>query len=231
MGGMIRGMLFDYNKLFISKKISLINMGIPLNFYIDVSGQPTQTILVGLSSINVHKMSGFLKNLKRYHPKFFRSKQKGSRLKPNKIKSLISYFNGQNIHMICVIMKSSHWKTLKMFLKNKQYWKEMIYSVLYFYALKELSKKDKSYQVTVCQESYLDIEKVKNYVRKLGKAHNYNYQISSSYASQNEMIKVADLIASAGRKFNTKELVELNNYFIINPTLDNIKFYLGKLKK
>lgn len=176
-------------------------------------------------------MSFFLRDFKKRHPEILRNKQKGSGLRANKIRSLINYLNGQKVHMRVVAFKTSYWNKFKGLLKNKQYSKEMIYAVLYFYALKDFSKKGKSFQVTVCYESYLDIEKVKIYLRKLGKAHKYNYQVSSSYASQNEMIKVADLVAAAGRKLRNKELERLDNYKIIYPSMEELKFYLNKLRK
>ena len=205
-------------------------MSIPLNFYIDVSGQPKSEIFVGVSSINVNKMGTFLKELKKRHPEFLRNKQKGSKLKSNKIRSWISYFNGNKVHMSSVVFKSKHWNLIKDFLDNKKYSKEMIYAVLYFYGLKEFSQKEKAYQVTVCEESYLDIQKVKNYLRKLAKANNFNYQVSSSYASQNDMIKISDLVAAASRKLGIKELERFDNYTILCPTQKELKFYLNKLK-
>lgn len=206
-------------------------MSVPLNFYIDVSGQPKGEIFVGISSININYMSKFLSNLKKKHPEFIRNKQKGCNLKPNKIKSFVTYFNGNNLHMCCVVFKRSSWNLVKTFLKNKKYSKEMVYATLYFLGLKEFSKKRKSYQVVVCQENYLDIEKVKSYIKKLGKANNYDYQVSSSYASQNDMIKVSDLVAAATRKIKDKELLLLENYKVLFPNKEDLKFYLNKLKK
>ena len=206
-------------------------MAIPLNFYVDVSGQPQQRISVGISSINVNKMSIFIKELKKRYPRFIRSKQKSSKIKDNQIMSLVNYFNGQKIYMKCVCFGSSSWLRFRELRQRKQYWKEMIYAVLYFYGLKRLSVGGNTYQITVCHETYLDIEKVKNYLKKLGKAYRYNYQVSSSYASQCDMIKVSDLIAGAGKKLGGKILNNLDNYELLTPSISEIKYFLKVLEK
>lgn len=205
-------------------------MSIPLNFYIDVSGQPKGTICVGLASINPHKIDSILKGIKKKYPKLIRSKQKGNNLMVKEIRSLIHFFNGVKIKMRCIKLKSIYWEELKEHVKNKQWANEIIYAALYFYAVKEYSKKEKNYPITVCHETYLDIEKVKSLLKKLGKAHRYNYQISDSYASQNEMIKIADIIAASGRK-EDKHKLDLENYEIEHPQLEELKFYIDKLKK
>ena len=82
--------------------------------------------------------------------------------------------------------------------------------------------------VVVCNESYLDIQKVKQYLKKICKANGINYQISDTYASQCEMIKVADIIAASGRKANIKK--DLEYYETKFPDLTTLKYYLKKLK-
>lgn len=203
-------------------------MAIPLNFYIDVSGQPTQEINIGIISINSSKMSLFLKEFKKIHPEFLREKQKSTRFKENKIKSLVNYFNGQKIHMYRVNFKSSYWAKLKPIRDRRKYWKERVYAALYFYGLKNLSKKSGTYQVIVCQENYLDIEKVKHYLKKIGAANGYDFQVSSSYASQSEMIKVSDIVA-ASHKISSNYLKNLELYYSNSPSLAEIKYYMNVL--
>ena len=82
-------------------------------------------------------------------------------------------------------------------IKNKKYTKEMVYASLYFEALKKFSFKNQTYPVIVCNETYLDIQKVKKYLKKLAKANGFDYQISDSHASQCEMLKVSDIIAAS----------------------------------
>lgn len=199
-------------------------------FFIDVSGQPYNEINVGLSSIQTHKMTSFIKGLKNKYPEFIRNKQKGSKIRWNIIRSWLNYFNGQSLRMVCVKLKTKNWNELREFLKEKQYAKEMVYAGLYFIALKKYSKKDNSYQLIVCNENYLDIEKVKTYVKKLGNANNIDFQVSDTYASQNLMIKVSDIVAAAGKKLKNKEL-NLDYFEMIYPDLIKLKYYLKKLKK
>jgi len=208
---------------------SLDLMGFSLIFHIDVSGQPSEEIYVGLSSIKVGEMSKFIKKLKRDRPEFLRNNFKGSKLRSNQIRSYMNYFNGQKIWMRNIRLKSSYWKELKNYLENKKYWKEIVYACLYFIALKKYSVKHDSHPVSICPESYLDIEKVGNFLKKLGKAHSINYQISVARAKQNEMIKVSDIVASAGRKLRHIKL-NLDFYETICPNLETLKFYIKKMK-
>ena len=200
-----------------------------LLFYIDVSGQPYGEINVGLASIQVHELTPFLKILKRKYPKFFRHKQKGSTLRFNHIQGLVDFFNGQKIRMRCIRLKTPSWNPLREFLNNKQYSKEMVYAALYFVALKKYSIKGHIYPVVVCNENYLDIQKVKQYLKKLSKANGINYQISDAYVSQCEMLKVADLVAASGRKCSLKR--DLDYYEVETVNITNLKYYLRKLKK
>lgn len=200
---------------------------IPLNFYIDVSGQPTSHIYVGLASITPSQLNLFMKSLKNKYPTFLRNKEKGSKLSYEEIKKYLSFMNGNHIHMSYISF--NNWSEFSKFLKNRQYSKEMIYASLYFIAFKQFAKKEFLYPITVCYESYLDIEKVKNYFKKIAKANNYNVQISSAYASQNEIIKIADIIAAAGRKLTSADL-NLENYKKICPSKNELNFYSEKLK-
>ncbi len=202
----------------------------PLIFHIDVSGQPTEEIHVGMTSIMVNELSDFVNNLKKNRPQFLRHNFKGSKLPFNDIKSYIHYFNGQRIRMRNIRFKSPYWTDLKKYLENKKYWKEIIYATLYFIALKEYSKENCSYPVVVCHETYLNIESVKNYLKKLGKAHKVEYQISHSYAIQNIMIKVSDIVAIAGKKRGNFKF-DLDFYKEECPDLKLLKFYIKKLKE
>ncbi len=206
-------------------------MKIPsLIFYIDVSGQPTEEIYVGMISIEVNELTNFFRKLKKDRPRFLRHNFKGSKLPFNSIEGYLHYFNGQRVRMRCIRLKSKYWNDLRKYLENKRYWKEIIYATLYFIALKEYSKERCTYPVVVCHETYLDIEKVINYLRKLGKAYKIEYQTSHSYASQSFMIKVADIVASAGRKARSLKF-DLEFYKEECPDLESLKFYIKKLKE
>ncbi len=199
-----------------------------LLFFIDVSGQPYGDIYVGLSSIQIHKLTPFLKLLKRKYPKFFRNRQKASVLKFNHIQGLLNFFNGQGVYMRSIRLKRRSWNELRKFLKNKKYIKEMVYASLYFEALKKFSFKNHTYPVVVCNETYLDIQKVKKYLKKLAKANGFDYQVSDSYASQCEMLKVSDIIAASSRKGTPNK--NLENYDPNCPEIETLKYYLIKLK-
>mgnify|MGYP001610349232 FL=1 len=204
-------------------------MSIPLIFHIDVSGQPKEEIIVGMASIRSDYLTEFIRHMKKDRPEFLRHKFKGSNLKSNQIKSYISYLNGKGIRMVSVRFKSAYWSEFKKYLDNKKYWKERVYASLYFLAVKKYARSGYAYPLVVCKESYLDIERVKNYLIKIAKAHGVSFQISDSYASQNDMIKVADMVAAAGRKLRG-QLTHLDGYEESFPNPEQLKFYIEKIK-
>ncbi len=205
-------------------------MKIPLSFYIDVSGQPTSEIFVGLISIHDLEMSKLIKSIKEKYPFFIRNKQKASKMQPQHIKSIISFLNNMKVRMSCIHLKSSSWNELIDYVGiNKQNKIEMIFAVLYFIALEKYSQKENIYPLTICIETFMDIDKVMLNLKKLAKAHNRDFQISKSQARYTEMIKFADIVAGAGRKI-TRENLKYEFFYFETPDLEKIKFYLRKLK-
>ncbi len=204
-------------------------MKIPLSFYIDVSGQPTQEIYVGMCSIRPDYLTSLIKQIRKDRPEFLRHNFKGSKLQASRIKSYIHYLNGQKIRMVCVRFKTNSWNDFRKYLEDKKYWKELIYASLYFTTIKQYAERGMTYPLVVCKESYLDIEKVKNYLKKIAKAHGIYLEISDGHASQNDMIKIADIIASVGRKLSD-DIKGLENYREICPSIEQPKFYIEKIK-
>ncbi len=207
----------------------------PLQFCIDVSGQPKKEVFIGLISIQTHEITKIVSVVKKKYPWFLHRKSKGSSLRINEIESLISLLNGLNVRMVCTHLKSKYWKELIQYCgPNKSGNYEKIFSALYFQTLKKHSKELNSYPVTVCVESFMDINKTINYLRKISSANNINYQISIGQARDNELIKFADVVAAAGRKKHATNTFskKIYNYFDYYPAeIASLKYYLNKLKK
>lgn len=201
-----------------------------INFYIDVSGQPKDTIFIGLISIQSHDMTNLIRVLKKKDPWLFHRRKKGSSLRPNQIDSIISLLNGLKVRMVCTFFKSKNWNELINYCgKEKAYNKEKIFAALYFQTLKKYSKKDNSYPLTVCIETFIDINKTINYLRKISSAHKINFQISKSQARDTEMLKLADIVAAAGRK-NIRSKSKYDFFDFFPAEIDALKYYLKKIK-
>ncbi len=203
-------------------------MGFPFHFYIDVSGQPKGEVHIGLISINESDTTQLLKDAKRKYPKFMRDRQKAAKARPEHLTSIIAYLNGRGVRMVSLRLKAANWRELLDFIgTNKQFKFEMIFAALYFCALKKYSHYGKNYSLTVCIESFMNIDKVMGYLKVISKANGIDYQISKSQARYTEMLKFADYVAAAGRKARPS-----NYEFFSLETLqmDEIKFYLNKLK-
>lgn len=200
----------------------------PLQFYIDVSGQPKGTVCVGMVSLQSYEMTTILKTIRKKYPWFFHRRNKSSGLKENQIQSIVALLNGLGVRMVCMIFKSDCWKELIKYLGvNRPYNIERIFSALYFSSLKKYARAGKSYPLTVCLESFMDIDKTINYLRKISSANKINYQVSKSQARDCEMLKFADIVASAGRKLRKQKYDFLD---VVTADTDTLKYYLKKIK-
>ena len=132
--------------------------------------------------------------------------------------------------MSCIHLKSSSWNELIDYVGiNKQNKIEMIFAVLYYISLEKYSLKDNIYPLTICIETFMDIDKVMLNLKKLAKAHSRHFQISKIQARYTEMIKFADIVAGAGRKI-ARENLKYEYFYTETTDLEKIKFYLRKLK-
>lgn len=64
----------------------------------------------------------------------------------------------------------------------------------------------------MCKENYLDINLTLSYLQYSAKSNNYTIISSVGYAGSTFLIKLADLVASATRKLNAKELSKFPRY-------------------
>ncbi|MCK9596047.1 hypothetical protein M0R19_02605 [Candidatus Pacearchaeota archaeon] len=203
-----------------------------LQFYIDVSGQPKKDIYIGLISVQGFDMTNILKNVKRKFPWFFHRRSKGSSLDFNQLKSIISLLNGIGVKMICLHFKGKEWDTLINYCgKDRPFNFERIFAALYFSTLKKFSKENNIYPVTVCVETFMNIDKTISYLKKIANAHKIDYQISKTQVKYNEMLKLSDAVAAFGRKYTNPEKLGYESFKLIGVDTDILKYYLNVIKK
>ncbi|MBU2104255.1 MAG: hypothetical protein KKF67_00555 [Nanoarchaeota archaeon] len=200
-----------------------------LQFYIDVSGQPKGTVFVGMLCVQSREITPVLKTIRRKYPWFFHRRSKGSGLKINQIQSIIALLNGMKVRMICVKFSSKEWNNLIEYCgKNRPYNIERIFSALYFQALRKYSYRNNSYPLTVCLETFMDIDKVINYLRKISSANKVNYQVSKTQTKYNDVLKLADVVAAGGKKSLEKNKYDF--FDVLPADIDTLKYYLRKIK-
>jgi hypothetical protein len=207
-------------------KLSLI-MGI------DVSGQPYNSIYVGLTSINMEKLHKIEKDFKKKFPRIFRKKQKGSKLNKSELRNVISFLDDNMIYMKSTIIKTADWHNFFQEYRNKAHLTEKVYSLLYFQLISKNCFKYTShpYSVTVCKENNININKVLLYVNYLLKSNGYNVILSIGYANSNTVIKLADFVAAARRKLEDKFLKALINFDMFHSKDIHYKYIERIFKK
>lgn len=192
-----------------------------LNIGIDTSGQPYENIYVGLVSIKSKNLRKFGKEFKKRFPIEYRGKHKGSKLSYSKIKNIIEFLDKFSIKMYSTHLPSSEWPRVLKEFSNKKNIKEKIYALLYFQLISKCCFKKQSipYNVSVCVESNVKIDRVLKYLDHLLKSNKYNVVLNTGYASSNITIKIADFIAAGHRKIKEdiiKKITNLERYSFNN---------------
>lgn len=186
-----------------------------LNMAIDTSGQPYDTIYVGLITIKTDQLNKFEKEFRGKFPKFYRYKEKGAKRSASELKSIISFMNEKSfIKMYTISLNNKEWVDLKSDYKGVSYFIEKAYSLIYSYLFTRVCWKYKPYNAIICEESYLDINRVIEYCNFLNKSLNRNIVLSKGNASINFLIRMADFVASSHRKVDKDYLEKLERYQI-----------------
>jgi len=195
-----------------------------LNLAIDVSGQPSGDVYVGLVSIKTDDINKIMKLFKNAFPDIYRGRKKGARLDGNELKKVIKFLNDNKVFMFCNYISSKEWFDLKNKYKNKANLFERVYALLYFGLIHQVVFKYQPQNLVVDKENYLDINKTLNYFQYLAKSNDYTIITSVGYSSSTSLIKLADLIASASRKIDKKTLMSFNKYHFLKFKDLNYKF-------
>lgn len=190
-----------------------------LSFAIDVSGQPYGKVIVGLIAYDKNHIDRFRKDFNREFPRFFSKKQKGSALKSHDLSKIIGFMDSHDIRMGVISFTTDDWERYRKRYRGRAFFKEKMYALLYFRLLKAFTYPKYNYQITLCSESYLNIEHLQTTLRRLAKANRFDYDLSTSSAKFNQNIKFADYIAAACRKLPFSYLKRYKNYYMIHKTI------------
>lgn len=187
-----------------------------LKFAIDVSGTPFGKTIIGCISVKSNDYSSFISNYKKTFKKIWR--RKGKDLTYNELKKILKYLDQRKIRSLSMSINANDWTyILAKIPKDKAYRTEKLFGVLYYMVLKTYSIPKKPYSVTVCEENFMDIKTVRSSCRKIAKLRGMEYNISISSGRYDDLVRIADVIASCGRNIKKNQL-------------DQFKFHIHKNK-
>lgn len=184
-------------------------------FAMDLSGVPPQhNTVIGLVRFEYDKKDKLVKNFKNKFSKYL--KKKGWELDRYNLRRMLEFLGENDIKMVAVKCTLYNWNRRYSNLpKDSAFKMERLYGILYFLALKELSRKGKHYDVVACTETFMDMGRVLTTCKRLAKYYGIDYSFSLSSGNLNFTIKIADYVAAAGRKFKRVDLDEFDNFKLI----------------
>lgn len=191
------------------------HMGLPFSFAVDISGMlPDQDSVLGLIAIPLQRKSALVKRFNRRFSHLLN--KKGKKLKREDLHKILIFLNDHDVSMVAIKCTRVNWsRRFTNIPKYKSYKKEKLYGILYFLALKELSEKGGFYDVVVCKDSFMRIDKALIACKKLADHYGFNYNFSSSSGNLNPMVKIADYVAAIGRKFRSSSLEDFENFKLL----------------
>ncbi len=186
---------------------------------IDISGMlPYQDSILGLVAFPVNNKNKIIKRFKSKFSRFLL--KKGKSLKREHLYSMLSFLDENEVRMVGIKCTQFNWNNrYKNLPLNASYKREKLYGILYFIALETISKRNKIYDVVVCKDSFMRTEKTITACKKLADYYNFIYNFSIATENQNFGVKIADYVASAGRKIKTASLQEIENYTFISTDI------------
>jgi len=183
-----------------------------LTFAIDVSGTPYGTVIIGCISILSKNSSAVISNFKKNFRKYWG--RKGKDLRHSNLIEILDYLEKEQIRSSTLYVTANDWNfNLKKTPKVKAYRTEKLFGILYFLTLRNFSKPKKSYPVVVCEEKFMDIDTVISSCRNIAKMRGMDFSFSKSSGRYNDYVKIADYVASMGRKIKPTVLNKYQYHF------------------
>jgi hypothetical protein len=195
--------------------INCVMPDVPYEFAIDVSGTPKGTTYFGLASFHPYYKNRILKEL--YETFRECNYQKGRQMKHEKLKEILVFLDKKGVRMSTICFPSILWHEYYDIYKRHHAFLEKMYAVNYMNLINSLTRKHNSYSLTSCVETQAgDINVVFHNCRRLASKIQIELDCSYGHDKTNRLIKVADIIASGGRKLKTSDLDEIRNYRIVH---------------
>jgi len=104
---------------------------------------------------------------------------------------------------------------------------ERIFGIVYYMILEKNAKPRYPYLINLCEENFMDVDKVISTCRRIAKMRGFDFSFSKSSAKYNEYIRISDLVASAVRNIKAKDLEDYS-YCNVLKKIRLSKMYIKK---
>ncbi len=202
-------------------------MIIKLELYIDSAGARPERVVIGLVSFNSATKDSILDDFFRTFPDFV--KRKGRNLTLPELKSVLSFLNQRKVRMATRSFSPNDWLWMGSNYGDRAYCRDKIYGMLYFQVIRTIAWKGFRYSVTTCVESHSNILRIQKYCNRLAEFNNIRLEFSQGIDSMNRYLKIADLVASAGRRLKRDYLRKIENFKVVTQPIPD--WVLWKLFK
>ncbi len=138
--------------------------------------------------------------------------------------------------MVCYYFKDFEWKhherrineLYKEIYPDHKYktsiykFREKIMGILYFYAITQIGVKRDEYDITMCDESCVDIWEISSTIKFLAKKEGWKINTSVNIRKIEHLLKMADYVAGANRKIDDFKLKTLSRHTLLKDPIKDI---------
>lgn len=203
---------------------------------IDCSGQPPDSLWIGLIKFNPNYKELFLDEFYGKFPDLRSFNKKSVRVKDSQIFEVIKFLHDKRLRMVAYHWGDHQWKLHERRInelieeinpKHKyrsDYYRfyEKLMGIIYFYAIQNIGPKSDHYNVTICHESYMDIWTLINVIHNLAKKTGWKIECTTSVRKNEHLLKMADYVAGANRKLEQHQLNSIERHTILSSPINDI---------
>ena len=187
------------------------------SFYFDISRQPFNKLTI-IGSIGVtEQYSGHIFHKLRDRGRLLITKRKLKATKKDKkfLFKIMKVLDEYGIDMEAVIITHNYWLDLRESYKNFGNWEERVYAYFYFESFRDKIRQKSGFSITLCKDSFFDIEVAQKWLYKLSKSNKYHPNISVGHSEYADYLKIADVVARSVRLLSYNEISQIKNLKIL----------------
>lgn len=192
------------------------------SFYFDISGQTYQKTIIGSIGVT-EQYSGHIFSKLREGGRLLITNRKLRSTKKDKafLLKIMRVLDKHKIYMNAIVITRSYWNDLRASYQNFGNWEERAYAYFYFEGFRHRVREKSGFSVTLCRDTFFDIENAQKWLYKLSKSNKLHPNISISHSKYSDYLKIADVVARSVRLLPYREISKINNLKIIENPRDN----------
>ncbi len=192
----------------------MFQYSIPFEFVIDVSGTPKGSTYFGMASFHPGYKARVLGGLYAHCREC--NYQKGRQISRDGLIEILSYLSEHRVKMALLHFSSIAWKENYDKYKRHHDFLEKMYASNYMKLLSLFMWKNNAYTLTSCVESQAGkIDRIFHNCNRLASKLEVDLDFNYGHDKTNRGIRVADIIANAGRKIKREDLENIENLIIV----------------